>query len=65
MKALRTALCVGAFFAALGYAGHMDYEDAVVCEMKNNGAYWELSEKNPQLTDGELVEIYERQRDAE
>lgn len=46
------------FFAALGYAGHSDYVDAVITEMKNNGSYRRLSEEHPTMTESELVELY-------
>jgi hypothetical protein len=47
-------------FCALGWAGQSDYEDAVISEMKNNGAYYELSAQHPEASDSELVNIYER-----
>ena len=63
MKKLAKIVCnilVGlGFIVALGYAGNMDYEDAVICEMKNNGAYYTLSEQHPNLSESELVELYE------
>lgn len=46
-------------FCALGWAGQSDYEDAVIAEMKNNGAYYELSSQHPEASDSELVNIYE------
>ena len=51
------------FTIALGYAGNMDYEDAVICEMKNNGAYYTLSEQHPNLSESELVELYEAEKE--
>lgn len=53
------ALMLIAFFALLGLAGRSDYEDAVITEMKNNGAYYELSTQHPDASDSELVNIYE------
>jgi hypothetical protein len=47
-------------FCALGWAGQSDYEDAVISEMKNNGAYFDLSAQHPDATDSELVNIYEQ-----
>lgn len=54
------ALMLIAFFALLGWAGRSDYEDAVITEMKNNGAYYELSTQHPEASDSELVNIYEQ-----
>ena len=52
-------------FCALGWAGQSDYEDAVVAEMKNNGAYYELSTQHPEASDSELVDIYEQLKNEE
>lgn len=46
------------FILMLGWAGTSDYKDAMVVEMKNNGAYWELSEQHPNASDSELIAIY-------
>lgn len=54
------ALMLIAFFALLGWVGRSDYEDAVITEMKNNGAYYELSTQHPEANDSELVNIYEQ-----
>lgn len=54
------ALMLIAFFALLGWVGRSDYEDAVITEMKNNGAYYELSTQHPEASDSELVNIYEQ-----
>jgi hypothetical protein len=54
------ALMLIAFFALLGWVGRSDYEDAVITEMKNNGAYYELSAQHPEASDSELVNIYEQ-----
>lgn len=52
-------------FCALGWAGQSDYEDAVIAEMKNNGAYYELSTQHPEASDSELVDIYEQLKNEE
>lgn len=39
-------------------AGHYDYVDAVITEMKNNGSYYELVEQYPDASESELVKIY-------
>lgn len=54
------ALMLIAFIALLGWVGRSDYEDAVIAEMKNNGAYYELSTQHPEASDSELVNIYEQ-----
>lgn len=59
--------CVGfltVFFVTFGIAGTMDYRDAVVTEMKNNGRYWELSRERPDLSEAEMVKIYEAEKAA-
>ena len=43
---------------ALLVAGHYDYVDEVITEMKNNGAYYELIEKHPNASEEELVKMY-------
>lgn len=47
---------------ALGIAGRMDYQDAVLAEMKTNGRYYELEREHPKATDLELVRMYELER---
>ncbi len=47
---------------ALAFAGTQDYRDEVISEMKNNGAYYELSEQHPHATDLELIRLYETQK---
>lgn len=49
-------------FAKGIFAGTQDYRDAVISEMKNNGAYYKLSEQHPHATDLELIKLYEEQR---
>lgn len=43
---------------ALLIAGHCDYVDDVITEMKNNGSYYELVEQYPNASESELVKIY-------
>lgn len=53
---------VGAFLVgACVFAGRSDYQDAVLSEMKNNGAYYKLSELHPDASEAELVDLYEEQ----
>lgn len=59
---LKVAAVAAFFIAAFGLAGHSDYVDNKVAQMKNDGSYWELSEKYPQASDGELVEMYEAEQ---
>lgn len=63
MKALKTILGLCALTVLLGIAGRSDKQDAVLCEMKNNGAYQELAEQHPQATDAQLIEMYERNKE--
>lgn len=57
-NSILTALMLIVSVAGLLYAGHCDYVDAVVSEMKNNGAYTTLSEQYPDMSDGQLVDVY-------
>lgn len=56
---------VGVVLALMfGIAGQSDYEDAVLQEMKNCGAYAELSEAHPDWTEGQMIKAYEAERDG-
>lgn len=60
-------LCVGflaVFIIVFGIAGTLDYQDAVITEMKNNGRYWQMTEDNPDLSEAELVKRYEAEKAA-
>lgn len=48
-----------AMVAAFSLAAKSDHEDAIICEMKNNGSYYELSEQYPHASDAELIQIYQ------
>lgn len=65
LRAVLGVMCIAGFIALLGIAGRCDYEDAVICEMKNNGAYYELSHAHPHATDHELVVLYEKALSAD
>lgn len=56
---LNVSLGTLAFVLLLGIAGRCDQDDATICEMKNNGAYWRLSEEHPSWSDSRLVEYYD------
>lgn len=56
---------VGVVLAVMfGIAGQSNYEDAVIQEMKNCGAYAELSEAHPDWTEGRMIKAYEAQKEA-
>lgn len=59
---LLTAIMLVVFVICYCYASRCDYEDAVICEMKNNGYYAILSENYPEFTDYQLVEMYISQK---
>ena len=49
-KALRVAkwaACAAVVLMGFYYASRMDYEDAVLNEMKNNGTYYTMSQETP------------------
>jgi len=53
------------FFLLAGVAGHYDHLDEKVAEMKNDGSYYELSEKHPHASDERLVEIRDSIEEAQ
>lgn len=63
-RPLLTILSLAAFITLLGLAGRSDYEDALIVEMKDNGAYPRLARQYPGATDHRLATIYEAQRDS-
>lgn len=61
-EALRVAaIACGAalFLIALGWAGESDRRDAVLAEMRNNGAFTRLEAAYPDADEAELVKLYE------
>ncbi len=61
-KALRVAaatLGAALFLIALGWAGESDRRDAVLAEMRNNGAFTRLEAAYPDADEAELVKLYE------
>lgn len=70
-KALRVAkwaACAAVVLTGFYYASRMDYEDAVLNEMKNNGTYYTMSQEHPDWDESHMVEVYDafkKQRDEE
>lgn len=60
--AAKWVLAAGVVVAAMVYAGSSDYRDAVVTEMKNNGAYYSMQHEHPDWTERQMVEVYEAAR---
>lgn len=58
MTTLKWIAAGAALVAAFSYAASNDYQDAVITDMKNNGAYYTLSEQHPDWSDAELVTYY-------
>lgn len=58
MTTLKWIAAGAALIAAFSYAASSDYQDAVITDMKNNGAYYTLSEQHPDWSDAELVTYY-------
>lgn len=58
MTLTKWALVGAALFAAFAWAGKSDFVDSTVVEMKNNGTYYELSERFPDYSDADLVRYY-------
>lgn len=57
----RNILISSLLIGACIFAGRSDYQDAVLSEMKNNGAYYKLSELHPDASEAELIDLYEEQ----
>lgn len=70
-KALRVAkwaACAAVVLTGFYYASRMDYEDAVLNEMKNNGTYYTMSQEYPDWDESHMVEVYDafkKQREEE
>lgn len=64
LTTLKYVAITAVFAVALGYAGQSDYEDAVVTEMKNNGAYARMSDQHPNMSDADLIKLYVAERDG-
>lgn len=60
MKKLKILGIAIFFIVAFGLAGRSDKQDAILAEMKNNGAYYELSQQHPTADDVELIKLYEQ-----
>lgn len=61
-KALRVAkwvACAAVVLTGFYYASRMDYEDAVLNEMKNNGTYYTMSQEHPDWDENHMVEVYD------
>lgn len=68
LKVAKCAACAAVVLTGFYYASRMDYEDAVLNEMKNNGTYYAMSQEHPDWDEAEMVKEYtERklQRDEE
>jgi len=50
------------FLALAAFGGHYDYRDTVRVEMLDNGSYTRLAEAYPDATEGELIDLYLRER---
>lgn len=58
-----TAIATIGLLAVFAWASRSDFNDEVVCEMKNVGVYDSLSEAHPDFTDEQLVGYYLAERD--
>ena len=68
MKVIKWTACAAVVLTGFYYAGRMDYEDAVLTEMKNNGAYYTMSQEHPDWDESHMVEVYDafkKQREAD
>jgi len=62
---LKTCGGLAVFFLVAGVAGHYDHLDEKVAEMKNDGSYYELSERCPHASDEELVALRDSIEEAQ
>lgn len=51
-----------AMTAVFSYAASSDYQDAVITDMKNNGAYYTISTAHPDWSEAEMVTYYNELR---
>lgn len=58
LKVAKCAACAAVVLTGFYYASRMDYEDAVLNEMKNNGTYYAMSQEPPDWDEAEMVEVY-------
>lgn len=68
LKVAKCAACAAVVLTGFYYASRMDYEDAVLNEMKNNGTYYAMSQEHPDWDEHHMVEVYDqrkKQRDEE
>jgi hypothetical protein len=58
LKVAKCAACAAVVLTGFYYASRMDYEDAVLNEMKNNGTYYAMSQEHPDWDEAEMVKEY-------
>ena len=54
LKVAKCAACAAVVLTGFYYASRMDYEDAVLNEMKNNGTYYAMSQEHPDWDEAEI-----------
>lgn len=59
---LKWLAAAAAMTAIFSYAASSDYQDAVIQDMKNNGAYYTISTQHPDWSEAEMVTYYNEQR---
>lgn len=62
---LKTLAGIAISLLIAGVAGHYDRQDEEITEMKNDGTYWELSERYPGADEERLIELRDSLRGAE
>ena len=62
LKVAKCAACAAVVLTGFYYASRMDYEDAVLNEMKNNGTYYAMSQEHPDWDEHHMVEVYDQRK---
>lgn len=63
LKVAKCAACAAVVLTGFYYASRMDYEDAVLNEMKNNGTYYAMSQEHPDWNEAEMVKEYTERKE--
>lgn len=56
-------LLCAVILALLGWAGADDAHEATICEMQNNGTYWQMKAEHPDWDEAQMVQVYNQKND--
>lgn len=52
-------LLCAVILALLGWAGADDAHEATICEMQNNGTYWQMKAEHPDWDEATMIRNYQ------